>query len=277
MDFLNRLQARGPDTARPSRHAGGDRRNPGRRDVHAAGRAWLAGVVSLLALLPPLAARAAPPPAQDAAVQQVLRKAQGALRQLSEDKAKLEADAAALQKDKAAAEDKASKLEARLKELEPLPGELQQQKAAAEALKNANSGLEGRLGDAAAKHAQLRGKLKDIVAQAKKIQGDNQLLVEAVKEREQWIARCGQKNANLAEAHGELVRRYEDKGFLEVLRDAEPLTGIGRVQTENAAQDYRFKLQDLQATPFESQIPPAQEDAARQARPKAPAEDDDEE
>jgi len=230
-----------------------------------------------LALLLP-AAQAAPPPAQDAAVQQVLRKAQGALRQLSEEKAKLEADNAALQKDKAAAEERAAKLEAQVKQLEPLPAELEKQKAAAEAQKAANVALEGQLGNAAARHTQLRGKLKEIVTQARKIQSDNQLLVEAVKEREQWITQCGQRNSNLAETHGELIQRYEDKGFLDVLKDAEPLTGIGHVQTENTVQDYRFKLQDLQATPFESQIPPAQEEAARQGKPPAaPAEDDDEE
>ena len=231
----------------------------------------------LALLLPPFAQAEAPK--QDAAIQQVLRKAQGALRQLSEEKAKLEADNAALQKDKAGLEEKAAKLEAQVKQLEPLPAEVERLKAAVEALKVANAGLEGQLGAGREREAKLRAKLKEIIAQAKKIQGDNHLLVEAVKEREQWISQCGEKNGGLAELQGELVRHYEDKGFLEVLRDAEPLTGIGRVQTENTVQDYRFRLQDLQTTPFEAKTenPSAPQGAAPDGQQPGPAEDADEE
>jgi len=239
-----------------------------------------------LALLPALlllgglwaAPSQAEAPRQDAAIQQVLRKAQGALRQLSEEKAKLEEENAALQKEKAELADKAGKLEAQLKLLEPLPAEVERLKAAVQALQAANAGLQSQLGSERDKEAKLRAKLKEIITQAKKIQGDNQLLVEAVKEREQWIAQCGQKNGGLAELQGELIQRYESKGFLEVLKDAEPLTGIGHVQTENTVQDFQFKLQDLQATPFASQLPAAQEEAARKGQaPATQAEDEDEE
>jgi hypothetical protein len=213
------------------------------------------GVFTLLVLSAPAYAEA---PKQDAAVQQVLRKAQGALRQLTEEKAQLEADNAALQKDKTALQEQVGKLEAAVKLLEPLQGELEKQKAAAAALQNANAGLQGQLDSGKQREEGLHGKLKNTVGQARKIQADNQLLVEAVKEREEWIGACQQKNAAMLDANEELLQRYQDKGFWDKLGDVEPLTGIGKVHTENTVQDYHFKLQDLKATPFASKAPPAE-------------------
>lgn len=197
-------------------------------------------------------------PKQDAAVQQVLRKAQGALRQLAQEKSQLEADNAALQKDKTALQEQVGKLETVVKQLEPLQGEVERQKAAVEAMKAANTGLETQLNSGREREQAIHGKLQDIVAQAKKIQGDNLMLVEAVKEREQWIGLCQQKNAGLLKTNEELVQRYQDKGFWDKLGDLDPITGIGKVKTENAVQDYRFKLKDLQATPFQSREPQAE-------------------
>jgi len=232
-----------------------------------------AGLLLAAASLLAVVAAHAEAPKQDAAVQQVLRKAQGALRQLSEEKAKLEEDNAALQKEKAELADKAAKLEAQVKQLEPLAAEVERQKAAVEAMKAANTGLESQLASGREREEGLHGKLKDIVAQAKKIQGDNFLLVEAVKEREQWIGQCSQKNQAMLETNGELIQKYQDKGFWDRAGELEPFTGIGKVATENTAQDYRFKLKDLKVTPFESELPPRKEEPA----PAQPAPDADEE
>jgi len=221
-------------------------------------------------------AHAEAPKQQDAAVQQVLRKAQGALRQLAEEKAELETQKAALEAEKTALQEKADKLEAAVKLLEPLPAELEKQKVAMEALKSANAALESQLSSGREREKGLHGKLKQIVAQARQIQGDNQLLVEAVKEREQWIGQCTQKNQAMLETNDELVHLYEDKGIWDTLGDAEPFTGIGKVRTENTAQDYHFKLQDLKATPFESQLP-AQPEAGNKASEKSEAAFDEDE
>ena len=216
-------------------------------------------------------------PKQDAAIQQVLRKAQGALRQLAEEKTALEAQKTALEAEKAALQEKADKLEATVKQLEPLQGEVVKQKAAVEALKSANAALESQLASGREREQGLHGKIKEIVAQAKKIQGDNQLLVEAVKEREQWISQCSQKNQAMLETNGELVRLYQDKGFWDKVGDLEPLTGIAKVNTENTAQDYHFKLQDLKVTPFESELPAQKQAEAAASDKPQPAPDADEE
>jgi DNA repair exonuclease SbcCD ATPase subunit len=214
-------------------------------------------------------------PKQDAAVQQVLRKAQGAIRQLSEEKTKLEADNAALQKDKAALQEQIAKLEASVKQLEPLPAEIDKQKALIEGLQKDKAGLEGQLTQGRDREQGLHGKLKNTVGLAKQIRADNQLLVAAVKEREEWIARCQQKNTHLAELQEQIIHSYEEKGVWEAMADAEPLTGIAHVKTENAAQDYQFKLDDLKATPFQTEVKAPTEPAkAGQALPKEDDEDD---
>jgi chromosome segregation ATPase len=210
-------------------------------------------------------------PKQDAALQQVLRKAQGALRQLSQEKAQLETDKAALA-------EQVKKLEAQVQKLEPLQGEVERQKSAAASLQAANSGLEGQLGSSRQRESQLHAKLQDIVTKAKQIQADNLHLVEAVKEREQWISQCGIKNADLQKTGGELIERYKAKGFWDKVGEVEPFTGIGKVKTENLEQDYRYKLQDLKVTPFESQAQAAEAPPPEEpAKPAAQDEDEDDE
>lgn len=224
------------------------------------------------AWLPIQAQAEAPKP--DAAVQQVLRKAQGALRQLAQEKSQLEADNAALQKDKATLQEQVAKLEATVKQLEPLQGEVEKQKAALAALQTEKAGLEGQITQSREREQGLHGKIKDIVTKAKAIQGDNLLLVQAVKEREEWIGQCQQKNAAIVQTGEDLVQRYQDKGFWDELGDVEPLTGIGKVNTENVAQDYHFKLQDLKATPFESKDPQGEAAASAPAKAVSPDEED---
>ncbi|SMF95132.1 hypothetical protein SAMN02949497_2478 [Methylomagnum ishizawai] len=212
------------------------------------------------------AAGAAPKsPSQDAGLKEVLRKAQGVLHQLSAEKAALEAEKASLLGEKAALETQVKTLEQAVRKLEPLPAQLEQcKKTGTEALQSAKADFDSRIEQAKGREQTLMGRQRDIVAQAKDIQADNQLLVEAVKEREQWIAQCGERNRSLLSANQELVEKYKEKGFWDQVTDLEPLTGLGKVQTENAAEDYRYKLHQLKATPFQPAVAP-------QENPPAPA------
>ena len=203
------------------------------------------GIVLILSLMFGQGCVYAEAPKADSGAQQALRKAQGMLRQMSQDKAALETEKAALA-------EQVKKLETQVKQLEPLQGEVVRQKAAAESMRSANVHLESQISSGRDREEQLHAKLRDIVAQAKQIQGDNQLLVAAVKEREQWIGQCSEKNQGLLKANQELLGRYKEKGFWDQVAELEPLTGIGKVQAETAAQDYRFKLEDLKVTAFKS-------------------------
>ncbi len=212
-----------------------------------------------LALCAALSALSGPalaePKSQDAGLKEVLRKAQGVLHKLSEEKAALEAEKATLLGDKAALEDRVKKLEESVRKLETLPAEVERCKAGAESLQGAKAELESQIGQARDKEQGLLRKQREIVAEAREIQADNQLLVEAVKEREQWIGQCGRNNRQLLDANRELLEKYKDKGFWDKIADLEPLTGIGKVVTENAAEDYRYRLHQLKATPFQPQAP----------------------
>lgn len=182
-------------------------------------------------------------PKQETAEQQAFKKAQGIMRQLNEEKRALEAEKAGLL-------EQVKKLENAAKQLEPLQGEVQQHKTQAESLRNANGALAAQLNSEREKQQALHGKIKDIVAQAKLIQNDNRLLVAAVNERERWISQCSNKNRQLLEDNQALVGKYQDKGFWDNLAEIEPFTGIGKVDSQNTAETYQFKLEDLKVTAF---------------------------
>jgi chromosome segregation ATPase len=207
----------------------------------------------------------AEPKSQDAGLQQVLRKAQGVVRQLTEEKAALETQKAALETEKTTlvSEKEAllkskAELEGRVKKLEdtlkPLPAELQRCKAGVLSLQKAKTDLEARLAQARAREEQAFQKQQAIVAKARDIQGDNALLLAAVKEREQWITTCGHRNQELVKVLREAVTKYKEKSFWEAVEEAEPFTGIGRIKTENAAEEFRYKIEHLKTTPFQPEV-----------------------
>ncbi|QSA97275.1 hypothetical protein [Methylococcus sp. EFPC2] len=230
-------------------------------------RAHLIAVL-LLGISSALPAVHAEAPKQDAAAVQALKKAQGLLRQLGQEKAALETENASLH-------EQLKKLEGDVKRLEPLQGEVERHKSALEGLKGANGNLESQLSGERSRGQALLQKQRETVAQARKIQADNRLLVQAVKEREAWISQCGAQNGKMLDANRELVQRYKQKGFWDKLGELEPFTGIGEVRAENAEQEYRFKLKDLSVTPFESQTP--QPAPAAEPAPQSGADEEEEE
>lgn len=192
-------------------------------------------------------------PKQSDAAQQALKKAQGVLKQLNEEKTALEAEKKMLSDEKAALQMQVEKLESALKQLSPLQAEVAAQKSAADSLRNSNGALSSQLSRSQANERELNKKLQETVAQAKLIQNDNQLLVSAVQERERWIGRCDEKNRDVIHAANELTTKYQNKSFLEKLSEVEPFTGIGNVEVENTVQNYQFKLEDLKVTAFEKE------------------------
>jgi len=182
-------------------------------------------------------------PKQPSANSQALQKAQGMVRQLSEEKAALEAEKNALQ-------EQMKKLEAQVKQLSPLQAEVQRYQADAETLRGNNGALNSQLSTVRQKQHALQHQLREIVGQAKQIQADNQLLVSAVREREQWINRCRGKNQQLVAANQDLLGKYQERGFWDRVAELEPFTGIGKVETQNSVETYQFKLEDLKVTEF---------------------------
>lgn len=191
-----------------------------------------------------LSAAASAEPKTESAGQQAYKKIQGMVRQLTEEKQALAAENAELLA-------KVTKLEALAQQIAPLQAEVALHKTQADSLRNNNGTLEAQLATEQHKQQDLHRKLKEVVAEAKKIQTDNQLLVAAVQEREHWIKQCGDNNHALIEANTAMLGKYQEKGFWDSVAEMEPITGIGKVASQNTVEAYQFKLQDLKVTDFE--------------------------
>ena len=68
------------------------------------------------------------------------------------------------------------------------------------------------------------------------------LAQNAVAQRGQALGTCEQKNAKLYQLNREILTRYRDKGVLDAITQADPLTGIQSVRMENILEEYRDKL-----------------------------------
>lgn len=72
------------------------------------------------------------------------------------------------------------------------------------------------------------------------------------REQVRMVSECTEKNERLVKLGAELIGRYRDKGFAEVLNKREPLLGLGDVALFNLMQDYRDQLD---AGRFTSAVP----------------------
>lgn len=176
-------------------------------------------------------------PKQASAADHALKKAQGMLRLLNQEKA-------ALQTENSQLLEQVKNLE---KEIKQLQQEGERYRIGTENLLGVKSTLESNLQQAHKREQALVQKQDAIITQARQIQSDNQLLLAAVQEREQLIDECTDKNTNLVQVNQELLDKYQQKSksFWQKLGELEPLTGIGNVTTENLVESYQYKLEDL--------------------------------
>jgi Skp family chaperone for outer membrane proteins len=189
---------------------------------------------------------------QDSGVQQVLRKAQGVVRQLTQEKAALEAEKAQWLQEKAALETRIKGLEAATEKLPSVQADAERHKGEAEKLRGDMDAQAARYRD---REQTLLQKHREVIAKAKDIRADNELLVNAVQEREQWIGECGERNRKLTEVNRDVVKRYQDKTVWESLSELEPFTGLAGVKAEAAAEEYRYQIKHLKTRTFEPQAP----------------------
>ena len=180
-----------------------------------------------------------------------IKKAQGMIRQLTQEKAVLEEEKTVLLTEKTAQDAKLLGLDEAVKKLLPLQGEVERYKSGLESVR---STLEAQLSEERKRQQALLQKHNEVVVKAKEIHDDNQLLAQAVQEREQWIEQCADRNKKLHTVYLDVLNKYKDKGLWQQLAELDPLTGIGKVETETAVEDYKYKLQQLKITPFQGQV-----------------------
>lgn len=105
---------------------------------------------------------------------------------------------------------------------------------------------------------EIVGKYKELAEQLRKVETERNDLARQAAADGQGFKVCAQKNVQLAGIANEALDRYEKKGCFGALAQAEPFTGLKRIEVENAVEEYRQKIDGLQ-------VPSA--DVARPAGP----------
>jgi len=164
---------------------------------------------------------------------QASKKAQYMIRQLHKEKQDLQAQLASLQA-----------------EFDSLAKQHDQLKADFDKSSAKNDKLVDRVKGDIEKYNELAEKYREAITILRKANMDNQYMVRAVQEREQWIAQCSDRNSRMFEANSDLLQKYADVASSK----SDPVFGHGKVEVENEMQDYQFKLEDLQVTKFKSSV-----------------------
>lgn len=170
---------------------------------------------------------------RDGGGDQASRKAQYMIRQLHNEKQALQA--------------KLAETEAKY---DQLVREHEKTRASLEKSSTNNDQLMSRVKNNIKQYKDLAEKYREAVSILRKANLDNQYMVRAVQEREQWISDCSVRNEELFEANTDLLQKYGEVAS----EDKNPFTGIGIVTVENEVQEYRFKLEDLQVTKFKPSV-----------------------
>lgn len=212
-----------------------------------------------LLLMLALAAPGAPL-ADEARLQEALKRLQAANQRLAADKAQLERERVRLERERDDAAKARDGLEGRLKSSR---GAAAKTAAELEASQAAGRALEGRLTEAGMREDALKAKL----AETEKLLAASRAEGEALRGRVAtqastigwWQAQttaCQFKNETLADLGRELAERYRAKTCEDVQREAEPFTGIWRVRMEDMLEEYRERLTGQR---FDWKAPPRKE------------------
>jgi chromosome segregation ATPase len=172
---------------------------------------------------------------RDGGGDQAMRKAQLLMRQMQAELQKLNAENAQLK----------TEHDGLKKERDSLEDDLASTEKSLSTSRRSNSALKDRVHRDSDKYRTLMARYRDVIGELRKAQFKVAYMQEAVVERNQWIEICKANNDELYEVNKELLDRHLNRGFFDSLANAEPVTGLGRVRTENMAEEYRYKLDDL--------------------------------
>jgi chromosome segregation ATPase len=117
-------------------------------------------------------------------------------------------------------------------------------RAALAAFQTQNEALRAQLGQSQTAFGSLRSEHAATQAELKQAQGKGQALDGELGECRARVDTLIGHNRRLFDIGNELLDRFEKKGVWASLREAEPFTGLKRVELENIVQDYRFAIDD---------------------------------
>lgn len=167
--------------------------------------------------------------ADEVGAQKALAKAQYLLRQATTEKTELQ-----------------TQVETLKQQVDKLTKELSTTKSASGADKEK---LEQKYGSALeqwkSRGEKMNEQLESGRAQAKKEATQRAELEEALKNETTSFSQCYENNKKLYAVNQDLLNRYQNKGFADVLGQKEPFTGIKQVDVENLIQDYQYQIDSL--------------------------------
>lgn len=181
-----------------------------------------------------------------------LRRLQATNQKLSAEKSQLEQAKTKLEMERAALAESVKSTSGKLRTVE----------AKATAARREAESLGARLVEAERLLAETSEKLKlteetlaGREADVKRMDGQLGELRRIVGRQVQTIDSCEKKNARFFELNGELLGKYRDKGVGDALLEAEPFTGVKRVELDNLIEEYRDKLEAQKMEPAKVRLP----------------------
>ncbi|WP_428827813.1 hypothetical protein ACLIKD_07525 [Azonexus sp. IMCC34842] len=159
-----------------------------------------------------------------------VRRLQQAQRQLEQEKAKLGEEKAAVEAELGEARKKA---EAETRRAASLAKDVS-------ALRTARDAVAGKLAESEAELRRTQEQQRFAEAEGKRLQA-------ALASEKQQLAVTIERNKEMHKVSGEVLSLYEKKSCFDSAFQREPLTGLKRVEIENAVEDLRDKLDSQRA------------------------------
>jgi len=173
-------------------------------------------------------------------LQQQLQEAQAAKSKVESDKATVDQQLGEQTTQAEQLKGSVGKLEARLRASE---------KAREELSANVKS-LEKQLADEKLSHEQALAQKARELAQYTKLRDEQQAQLQRKHDDQvALVADCTSKNDKLIHLNVELLKRYRDKSVTDVIKQRDPVLGMGDVEMFNFVQDYRDKADAERFTP----------------------------
>lgn len=191
-----------------------------------------------------------------ASAQEARRPASDASARLQQQVQQLASERTALQSENARLKEQVAKLEKEAKALATDKESLTRRAGTAESkVSRAEAGqqsVSSRLEATESRLEEVVAKYKELAEQLRKVEGERNELARQAAADGQGLKVCGQRNVQLAAIANEALDRYEKKGCFGALAQAEPFTGLKRIEVENAVEEYRQKIDTLQVPAADS-------------------------
>lgn len=172
-----------------------------------------------------------------------VNKEREAARKLQVMQQQFSAEKAALERDKAELTEKTDELSRQANSARQSVSQLERKRSSLAkdlfAAKEESVALQEKLHKLETAHIELTALHKQESAKSLK---QIELLQASVAQRGQALGSCETKNAKLYELNMEILTQYRDKGPLDALFQADPITGVKSVQVGNMLEEYRDKL-----------------------------------